>query len=105
MPKRKVPSGLKRASGMLMSPVGPAFATEDTQHAATPTQHARKRRMAPFCRIGEVELRVYAPAKATNPARSTLAGFWKYLDLKKGFSGSWCCYSCLPPQLPLPLPQ
>src|SRR6266496_2643725 len=108
MPKRKVPSGLKRASGMLMSPVGPAFATEDAQHAATPTQHARKRRMAPFCRIAEVELRVYAPAKATNPARLTLAGSWKYLDLKKGLSGGsgcCCCYSSLPPQPPLPPPQ
>src|SRR5437867_1064282 len=51
MPKRKVPSGLKRASGMLMSPVGPAFARVDTPHAIVPIQHARKRRIAP-CRDG-----------------------------------------------------
>src|SRR2546425_2697922 len=47
MPKRRVPSGLKRASGMLMSPVGPAIAKEDRPHAITPIQHARKRRITP----------------------------------------------------------
>src|SRR6266853_2071357 len=45
MPNRKVPSGLKRASGMLMSPVGPAVAKEDRLHALTPIQHTRKRRI------------------------------------------------------------
>src|SRR6266853_3445857 len=47
MPKRNVPSGLKRASGMLMSPVGPAIAKEDRPHAITPIQHAIKRRITP----------------------------------------------------------
>src|SRR6267154_4841092 len=107
MPKRSVPSGLKRASGMLMSPVGPAFAKEVTQHATTPTQHARKRRIAPLQRClpspsqkrgnagraprsgpedtrrkaqpGELELRAFMHLqKQQNPARVSLAGFRKY---------------------------
>src|SRR5258708_9081468 len=48
MPKRRVPSGLKRASGMLMSPVGPAIAKEERLHAITASQHARERRIAPW---------------------------------------------------------
>src|SRR6266853_6396909 len=61
MPKRRVPSGLKRASGMLMSPVGPAVAKEDAQHAINPVQHARKRRIAP-CQMERFHLRNAASA-------------------------------------------
>src|SRR5712664_4503897 len=61
MPKRKVPSGLKRASGILMSPVGPAIAKEDRPHAITPIQHARKRRIAP-CQMERFHLRNAASA-------------------------------------------
>src|SRR6266705_5440061 len=50
MPNLKVPSESNRASGMLISPVDPICAKEDAQHASTPTQHARKRRIAPLQR-------------------------------------------------------
>src|SRR6266849_11082910 len=75
MPKRKVPSGLKRASGMLMSPVGPggpAFAREDAQHAINPVQHARKRRIAP-CQMERFHLRNAASAGPGARARRDLA--------------------------------
>jgi hypothetical protein len=68
MPKRKVPSGLKRASGMLMSPVGSAFAKEDTQHATTPIQHAGKRRIAPFAEMDAFTLAKIAETRAHSSA-------------------------------------
>src|SRR5882762_6184019 len=68
MPKRRVPSGLKRASGMLMSPVGPAVAKEDRIHAITPIQHARKRRIAP-CQMERLHLRNAASAGRCSRAR------------------------------------
>src|SRR6266436_545003 len=93
MPKRNVPSGLKRASGMLMSPVGPAIAKEDRAHATTPIQHARKRRITP-CQMERFPLRNAASAgpcararrdfafprlyQKQNPARISLAGFREY---------------------------
>src|SRR6266849_4120416 len=72
MPKRKVPSGLKRASGMLMSPVGPAIAKEDRPHAVTPIQHARKRRITP-CQMERFHLRNAASAGPGARARRDLA--------------------------------
>src|SRR6266852_4774685 len=72
MPKRKVPSGLKRASGMLMSPVGPAVAKEDRPHAITPIQHARKRRITP-CQMERSHLRNAASAGPGARARSDFA--------------------------------
>src|SRR6267154_2790698 len=71
MPKRRVPSGLKRASGMLMSPVGPAVAKEDRFHAITPIQHARKRRIAP-CQLERLHLRNAASAGRCSRARHDL---------------------------------
>src|SRR6266446_6197441 len=68
MPKRRVPSGLKRASGMLMSPVGPAIAKEDRAHATTPIQHARKRRITP-CQMERFHLRNAASAGPCARAR------------------------------------
>src|SRR6266699_3522170 len=61
MPKRNVPSGLKRASGILISPVGPAIAKEGRPHAITPIQHARKRRITP-CQMERFHLRNAASA-------------------------------------------
>src|SRR6266568_5914522 len=61
MPKRKVPSGLKRASGMLISPVGPAVTREDRFHAITPIQYVRRRRIAP-CQMERFHLRDAASA-------------------------------------------
>src|SRR2546427_503870 len=72
MPKRKVPSGLKRASGMLMSPVGPAIAKEDRPHAITPIQHAIKRRITP-CQMERFHLRNAASAGPGARARRDLA--------------------------------
>src|SRR5229473_8013372 len=72
MPKRRVPSGLKRASGMLMSPVGPAVAKEDRLHAITPIHHARKRRIAP-CRMERFHLRNAASAGPGARARRDFA--------------------------------
>src|SRR5947207_11060249 len=72
MPKRKVPSGLKRASGMLMRPVGPAVAKEDRPHAITPVQHAGKRRIAP-CRMEWFHLRNAASAGPGARARRDFA--------------------------------
>src|SRR5713101_5169553 len=72
MPKRKVPSGLKRASGMLMSPVGPAVAKEDRLHAITPIQHARKRRITP-CQMERFHLRNAASAGLGARARRDFA--------------------------------
>src|SRR5882762_10104567 len=72
MPKRKVPSGLKRASGMLMSPVGLAIAKEDRPHAITPVQHARKRRITP-CQMEQFHLRNAASAGPSARARRDFA--------------------------------
>src|SRR6267143_3498575 len=72
MPKRRVPSGLKRASGMLMSPVGLAIAKEDRPHAITPIQHARKRRMTP-CQMERFHLRNAASAGPSARARRDFA--------------------------------
>src|SRR6267378_1867933 len=72
MPKRRVPSGLKRASGMLMSPVGAAVAKEDRFHAITPIQHARKRRIAP-CQLERLHLRNAASAGRCSRARHHFA--------------------------------
>src|SRR2546427_7238338 len=93
MPKRKVPSGLKRASGMLISPVGPAIAKEGRPHAITPIQHARKRRITP-CQMERFHLRNAASAgpgararrdfalprlyQKTKPCQDFLAGFREY---------------------------
>src|SRR5256885_4111359 len=107
MPKRKVPSGLKRASGMLMSPVGPAVASEDRPHAITPVQHAGKRRIAP-CRMQWFHVRNAASAGPGARARRDFAlprlypknetppglpwqGFGN--TRSEELSGSWC-FSC-----------
>src|SRR5437899_12863198 len=72
MPKRRVPSELKRASGMLMSPVGPAMAKEDRFHAIAPIQHARKRRITP-CQMERLHLRNAASAGRCSRARRDFA--------------------------------
>src|SRR6266571_5394385 len=104
MPKRKVPSGLKRAAGMLISPVGPAIAKEDRLHAITPIQHARKRRIAP-CQMERLQLRNAASAGPRARARRDFAlprlyqknktppGFpWQGFASTRSeeLSGSWC---------------
>src|SRR5437773_10132273 len=72
MPKRNVPSGLKRASGILISPVGPAIAKEGRPHAITPIQHARKRRITP-CQMERFHLRNAASAGPGARARRDFA--------------------------------
>src|SRR6266853_3648675 len=81
MTKRKVPSGLKRASGMLMSPVGPAFARVDTPHAIVPIQDARKRRMTPcemdtLSRSTPIVLEARAPVPALAAGGDKKEGEW-----------------------------
>jgi hypothetical protein len=56
---------------MLMSPVGPAFAKEDTQHATTPIQHAGKRRIAPFAEMDAFTLAKIAETRAHSSALRT----------------------------------
>src|SRR5712671_1712504 len=85
MPKRRVPSGLKRASGMLMSPVGPAVAKEDRLHAITPIQHARTRRIAP-CQMERFHLRNAASAGPCARARRDFPRLYPKNKTLPGFS-------------------